>query len=143
MVWLNQGVGDISAFINIFKTRCLETFKLNWQLELAESSKARFYRSFKLTFFHSHYLENVIAPMHRIALTRLIVSSHKLHVESGRWTTPITPIGERKCPYCPDKVEDEYHLLVESIFYQDLRARFIPRLYWNRPSMHKAIQSSF
>jgi len=48
--------------------------------------------------------------LHRIALTRLLVSAHKLHVETGRYNR--TQIADRLCKLCVHMdIEDEYHVV--------------------------------
>ena len=40
-------------------------------------------------------------------------SNHKLHIETGRYTRPITPVENRICSNCNSKsVEDEIHFLM-------------------------------
>ena len=139
-VWLCQGVGDKNLFLKVFKSRYVDIFQQQWQINLDDSPKALFYRSIKSHHVFSSYLDKVNAQTHRIALTRLIVSSHKLRIETGRWTNPVTPREERFCPHCPrNKIEDEYHFLFECILYNELRKRFIPTYYWKRPSMFKLV----
>ena len=47
---------------------------------------------------------------HRNILTRFRTSNHKLHIETGRYTRPITPVENRICSNCNSKsVEDELH----------------------------------
>ena len=44
------------------------------------------------------YLDIILIAKYRYALTRLRTSSHRLAIETGRWTKPhSTPIFERKC----------------------------------------------
>jgi hypothetical protein len=39
--------------------------------------------------------------------------NHKLHIETGRYTRPITPVENRICSNCNSKsVEDEIHFLM-------------------------------
>ena len=76
---------------------------------------------------------------YRIALTRLIVSSHRLSVETGRWERPVVHYESRLCHVC-HKLDDEYHFLLECDRYAELRARLIPRYYWVRASMYTCIQ---
>ena len=141
-VWLNQGVGDKTIFIKVFKARCIDIFKQNWHGEIRDSSKSIFYRSIRTHPFYVPYLDVISAKSHRIAFTRLILSGHKLHIESGRWTNPVSPRDreEKYFPYCPRKLEDEYHFLAECTFYNDLRKQFIPRYYWKKPSMLKIVE---
>ena len=73
----------------------------------------------------------------RVAMTKLRVSSHRLEIEVGRWTRPNrTPVDERKCRYC-NKLEDEFHFLLECTLYEDLRKQYIKKYFWHRPNMLK------
>ena len=92
-------------------------------------------RTYRHEFHHMLNVVNVKA--HRIALTGLILSSHNLHIETGRWTRPVTQQIHRYCVTCPGKIEDEYHLVIECPQYLDIRNRLIPHYYRIRPSMFK------
>ena len=49
---------------------------------------------------------------HNAATTKVQVSAHKLLIERGRYTKPLSPVPERICKtYIGNKVEDEYLLL--------------------------------
>ena len=72
-------------------------------------------------------------------MTRLLVSSHSLRVETGRWTRPVTPRSDRKCTTC-NVIEDECHFLLECRRYNHIRKKMIPKYYWQRSSMLKAVQ---
>ena len=45
-------------------------------------------------------------------------------------------IDERKCRVC-DKLEDEYHCLLECQLFTDLRIKYLKRYYLTRPNMLK------
>ncbi len=73
-------------------------------------------------------------------MTRLRTSSHRLAIESGRWSRPNrTPLENRLCIVCMI-LEDEYHFVLECPLYADLRKTYIRRYFWNRPSMFKFIE---
>ena len=56
------------------------------------------------------------------------MSSHRLFIETGRWRKPVSvPIDDRKCIAC-DKLEDEYHFVLECIHYSDLRNSLYPNI---------------
>ena len=57
------------------------------------------------------YLTVVKIRKHRVALSKLRLSDHNLHIHSGRQTRPITPRALRHCISCTDKIEDEPHLM--------------------------------
>ena len=50
-------------------------------------------------------------------------------LEVGRWARPNRiPIDERKCITC-NKLEDEFHFLLECSLYNDLRNQYIKKYY--------------
>ena len=62
-------------------------------------------------------------------LTKLRISAHSLEIEIGRYTRPKTQISDRKCKLCTlDKIEDEYHMLLECPVYEKERLEFICNL---------------
>ena len=66
------------------------------------------------------------------------MSSHRLEIESGRWTRPnSTPLDDKKCSL-RNVLEDEFHFVIECNMFTELRKN-ISMYYWNRPSMHKFI----
>ena len=76
-----------------------------------------------------------------MALSRFIMSSHCLCVETGRWRRPDPiPYERRYCASCRNKIEDEYHMLFECELYDELRNTLIPRYFRTRPSMFKLIE---
>ena len=137
--WYNQGVGNIEAFITVFKFTLNDVYKQNWNAVVNNSPKCRFYKEIKPFHQPSEYLSIVVPQSHRTAMTRLLVSSHSLRIETGRWTRPVTPRSDRRCATC-NQIEDEYHLLLKCPRYSQSRNKLIPKYYWQRPSMFKAVQ---
>ena len=60
----------------------------------------------------------------RVVLSKWRLSSHKLKVETGRYTTPLTPRQERVCSECPTCIEDEYHVVYQCPLYNNVRIRY-------------------
>ena len=60
-------------------------------------------------------------------------------MQTGRWTRPVTPRNSRKCVTC-NKLDDEYHFLLECNIHKENRTKFIKGYYWKRPSMSKCIK---
>ena len=135
-MWLNQGVGDVKLFLTMLRQRIKDQFIQGWAGEIQNSSRARFYRN--ITEFHFQpYLDIINIRKFRTAMTKLRVSSHRLEVETGRWTRPVsTPFDERKCHIC-DRLEDEFHFLFECPLYDELRTQYLSRYFVVRPSMYK------
>ena len=135
-VWVNQGVGNKNLFLAEFKQRLNDNFIQNWNSRLVESSRANFYRLFS-KFEHQLYLETIKVTKFRITLSKLRLSSHRLEIEVGRWARPNrTPLDQRKCRVC-DKVEDEFHFILECGLYSQIRKIYIKKYFWGRPNMIK------
>ena len=135
-VWVNQGVGNKNMFLAEFKQMLNDNFIQNWNSRLVESSRANFYRLFS-KFEHQLYLETIKVTKFRISLSKLRLSSHGLEIEVGRWARPNrTPLDQRKCGVC-DKVDDEFHFLLECGSYSQIRKKYIKKYFWDRPNMIK------
>ena len=72
----------------------------------------------------------------RSILSRWRLSNHKLKIETGRYTVPLTPREERKCVTC-NVVEDEYHALFICSCHQEIRTKYnnLHRKYTNVKSI--------
>ena len=69
----------------------------------------RTYRLFKTidNYKCEDYLHQVTNTPHRIALTKLRLSNHKLAIETGRYSRPFKKPAERICPICKIEMEEE------------------------------------
>jgi hypothetical protein len=86
---------------------------LIWKINLNKCEKLRTYRKFKFIFRYETYISDIRNISHRNILTRFRTSNHKLHIETGRYTRPITPVENRICSNCNSKsVEDELHFIM-------------------------------
>ena len=73
------------------------------------------------SFNYQVYLDKLQADKFRKSLCRLRLASHRLEIETGRWTKPIkTPLEDRKCKLC-GRLEDEYHFVFECSLYLELK----------------------
>ena len=76
------------------------------------------------------YLTEVTNSKHRSAMTKLRLSSHRLEIETGRYTKPKTDREERFCAFCKFKgkkvVEDEIHFLLACPMYDEIRENLLP-----------------
>ena len=125
--------------MNLAKQRLKDNFQQKWTAELRMSTRALFYREISTNIDFKVYLSVVNISKHRIALSRLRTSSHHLAIETGRWQKPISiPYNDRKCIVC-DKLDDEYHFVIECTLLHDLRKLYIDNHYWETPCMFKLI----
>ena len=65
----------------------------------------------QVTNQYAQYIRSPINTRHRIALTKLRLSNHKLVIETGRYSRPFKKPAERICPICKIEMEDEYHFI--------------------------------
>ena len=138
-VWNAQGVGNISSFLGIFKTRVKDVYIQDWHSRLENSTRARCYINIA-KFQFQQYLEILKIQKYRNSICKLRVSSHRLEIETGRWAKPNEiPLENRLCMIC-NVLEDEFHFVLECSLYKDLRKNYIKRYYWQRPNMPKFIE---
>ncbi|XP_068692682.1 uncharacterized protein [Montipora foliosa] len=74
------------------------------------------------------YLHQVTNTRHRIALTKMRLSKHKLAIETGRYSRPLKKPAERICPICKIEMEDEYHFLNICPAHQEKRCSLLDYL---------------
>ena len=61
------------------------------------------------------------------------------NIETGRWYKSISiPYNDRKCIVC-DKLDDEYHFVIECTLLHDLRKLYIDNYCLERPCVFKFI----
>ena len=136
--WVYQSVGDSKLFLSLVQQRITDQFIQNWESRLNDSTRAIFYNTFR-KFVFQPYLDIINIDKFLKSFAKLRVSSHRLEVEAGRWSRPnITPFENRRCRIC-DRLEDEYHFILECVIYNDLRRQYIDSYYRNRPNMYKFV----
>ena len=98
---------------NIYKSGIHGYIELIYSRKENAGNKMRTYKLFKQVFHIEPYLLCVKLPKHRVALTKLRVSSHHLAIETGRFHKPSAlPVQERLCTTC-GKIEDEILFICE------------------------------
>ena len=92
------------------------------RISTSEKSRAKMYFYLNPSLSVSCvYSSSVIIPEYlRIAYSRIKLSSHRLRIETGRWTRPITPEADRICP-CREGVQSEEHVLLNCPLTAGLR----------------------
>ena len=139
-MWLSQGAGDVNMFWAVFIQRLTDNFIQGWNEDIEKSSRANTYR-FLADFSFKCYLDFVTVRKFRYAFTRLRVASHRLEIEAWRWHKPNKiPVEDRKFFKC-NRLEDEYHFILECPLYEEIRKIYIKRYFWKRPNVPKFIES--
>ena len=84
----------------------LSTFIIDTPIKIGRKKRIKRIREEKC----EDYLRQVTNILHRITLTKLRLSNHKLAIETGRYVRPYNKPKERICSICKKKdVEDEIH----------------------------------
>jgi len=78
--------------------RITDIYQQSWYSRINNSSKLQSYSLFKHSYTREPYLDYITTKKYRIALTKLRVSSHSLHIETGRYIN--TPRALRTCTNC-------------------------------------------
>ena len=89
----------LQDILNVRKLKSLSSVKQNATLE--------------------EYLILVDNVYDRIAFSKFRLSNHSLMIEKGRHQNMA--LNDRSCPFCPNDIEDEIHLLVKCPTYRHLR----------------------
>ena len=121
-VWLQQGVGNVSSFIQAFKLRLIDIFKQEWFGTIQEKDRYEIYRSCKSVFGEEKYLSALDIYCFRAALAQFRLGVLPINNNIHRYNE--NPIS-RNCVFCENTVEDEHHFLFLCPLYSDLRTRFL------------------
>ena len=97
-----------------------------WKLTFADRNREKklsTYAVLKRDFHIDPYL-NLPSFRNRQLISKFICSNHTLEIERGRFSK--VPREDRKCSVCTlDKIEDEYHFLLECPAYAQIRSRVL------------------
>ena len=95
---------------------------------IKESSKMKMLNLLKDTPGKETYLTKVTNTKHRIAMTKLRLSGHRLAIETGRYSKD-TAAEDRLCSYCKfhgqTAVEDEIHFLTKCPMSKEFRENIL------------------
>ena len=132
----NQNINDIDVHIII--RRIYDQYLQQWSTDIRASPKAEVYCMIKSdnNLEIEKYITVVKNNCHRIALTRIRCSAHKLMIEEGRYRN--IDRNQRFCTKCNmNVIENEFHFVLVCPFYRQLRNECLPRYYCHWPSLFK------
>ena len=92
-----------------------------------ETTRITTYRDITNLEYNNSLYNSFVNDELRLIITRWRLSCHKLRIETGRYTYPITPRDERKCKIC-QTLEDESHALFHCSAHAFIRMKFFPLL---------------
>ena len=123
-VWLQQGVGDVRCFLQLFKERLIDMFIQEWSGSLRDKERYENYRSFKTVFEKEKYIAGINVYCFRVAVSQIRLGVLPLNNNLKRFSDLPT---DRNCICCTTKIEDEHHFLFECKLYHDLREKFLKK----------------
>ena len=127
---------EINSFVEEFKRRVYDNFTQDWYRTLNNSSMLDVYRNFKINFEYESYLD-ILPRSLRYFFTRLRLSAHPLHIQSGRYARDVAR-NQRHCMCCNSTdIEDEFHFICICPAFRNIRKKYIKPCYYKRPSMYK------
>ena len=136
-IWINQDNFNIN--LQPINLRILDIYKQTWFSDINNSSRLSSYCLYKQEVEIEFYQKQICTNKFRHALTKFRLSVHKLAIETGRHNGIDRHL--RKCQNCSlNKIEYEYHFLLECPKYCILRNRFLKPYYCRRPTTFKFIQ---
>lgn len=140
-IWADQYFPGIKWLKLSVKRKLQNLFLSNWYSLVEDSPNSTFYKAFKRSFSREPYLsysQNSLI----FNFAKFRTRNHRLPVETGGWSRQPTPLNERFCPYCRNKIGDEFHYLFECNRFENERKRYLKRYYYIRPNMFKVEQLS-
>lgn len=138
-VWMYPSSVNINMFVPIFRTRIIDMYINNWRQDICSKSSLFLFKELKPDFERSEYINKMKCRSLRNILAKIRLSSHDLHIETGRHRN--IDRNDRKCTLCQcNDIEDEYHFILICPMYALLRNQYIPRYYHRHPSMLKLTQ---
>jgi hypothetical protein len=127
IVWLQQSIGDIKMFLNVFKQRLVDMFIQSWSGVIRDRDRYTEYRTFKAIFEREKYLSNIDVYCFRVALTQAWFNVLPLNNNLHRYSPKQS---DRNCPFCKNCIENEHHLFFSCALYVDLRVTFLHSYHW-------------
>ena len=117
--FLNENPSDTTTPFSALFYKEKDIFISTALESIQNMSKMKTYAFLKQSWKIEDYLLQVQNVKNRTALTKLRLSDHTLAIEKGRHQDIIQ--CDRKCPFCPENVEDEFHFLIKCPIYKSLR----------------------
>jgi hypothetical protein len=129
---------DVKTFITTFRCRLIDCFKQEW-FRMLDSPVLFMYKEFKTELGYEKYLD-ILPRSFRFYFCRLRLSVHPLRMQTGRYARNHIVREERYCLCCNERdLEDEYHFVCVCPCFNATRRKYLKRLYYVNPSVHKFI----
>ena len=122
--WENQSFANEKHFISMFTQQLKDQHLQNWFERISLSPKLIIYSGFKNAYEHELHLHHITNRKFRRIILNFRISAHDLEIERGRYIG--IDRNNRTCKLCLGSIEDEFHLILSSVAYDELRKKYIP-----------------
>ena len=103
-----------------------------------QNGKLRTYVQIKANFGFENYLDLLTELKLRRCITKFKISCHKLKIESGRYTKPVTPVDDRICDRCNNsEVDDESHFFNNCTKFSETRKTLFDTIKESNVNFHQ------
>ena len=131
-VWQNQGVGDTSHFLRVFRSRLIDCRWQEWENHIRESQRFSLYKCF-CNFSHDvqSYLQMNLDRHLKNFLTKFRFGISDIKVHKFRYENVCEV--DLLCPLCNELIEDEIHFVLCCPRLHHIRTQLIPAKYYRIP----------
>ena len=112
--------------INFVKPKIIQLINDDWKTRASTKPKLRTYVKLKTCFGAEEYLSGHLSRYKRSLYAQIRFGILPLNIETGRYRG--LKEEQRRCIFCADKVENEYHFIMECVMYNDLRKDMLNKL---------------
>lgn len=96
-VWLCPRNVHEGSFLTLFKQRLINEFLQKWRADVSTNNVLLLYKHFRTTFCLETYLDGIISRRLRAAITKILISSHNLRIQTGRYAREGLDRNQRYC----------------------------------------------
>jgi Reverse transcriptase (RNA-dependent DNA polymerase) len=121
--WLQQSVGDIRVFLKTLRERLIDRFQSEWQNDILTKDRYEFYALFKRTFNlkAENYVDCNQLRCFKIAYVQFRFGISPINCHRLRYKRNVTA-QQLLCPVCKNDKEDEKHILLFCVAYEEFRS---------------------
>ena len=120
-IWYNQGVGDKTQFLKLFRRRLDDCYKQNWASYVTNSNRLHKFALFKNQHYAETYIDDIPVPA-RTEYIRFRMGVSDINCHSKRYSSNVN--DSMLCPLC-GQIENEEHFLFECTRYDSFRPTFL------------------